>query len=319
MGVQSRIAQLGMAKQSAKGTAATAPTYVVGVTGGNVFDVTISQKELDTSWSTRGVEGYDRESAVSAVKADLVAMPSTLGMLLLAACGADAVTGSGPYVHTITPANSLPWMTFFGLYGADKYLMSDSKVDELELTWNTTGALALKLTTMGDAIVFASTWTGGTNERVGGGLLKGVGGTFNVNGSAARVESGSIKISNKLVPVIASYSTTPDDMFESQISCTTSVVLVPDDMTLFRAAVTGTTTGTTVLSTATSGALDLLFKIDASHSVEFTANNVAYTVGAPSVSPAGGPAKLTMAGDCVITSGGSVPFTFVVTNSIATY
>lgn len=319
MGVQSRIAQLGFAKQTVKGTPIASPAYVIGLTGGTNYDVTFDQKELDTSWSTRGIEGHDRISVVSGAAADFVAMPASLGLILLLALGTDVVTGSGPYVHTFTPAASLPYATVFSLYGTVKTAMADSKIDSLELSWDKTGALAVKATFMGDAIDFASTWTGGTNERVQGNLLKGVGGTFTVNGVAARVESGSIKISNNLTPVIASYSTTPDEMFEGQVKCETSVVISPDDLNLFRWAVTGSTSGTAVQSTAVYGALDLSFKVDATHSIEFTATNVATTVQTPTVNPSGGPAKLTAAGDCAIPAGGGAPFTFVLTNAVATY
>lgn len=319
MGIQSRISQLGMAKQTAKGTPAAAAVFTIGLTGGNVFDFTYDQKELDTTWSTRGVEAYDRISMVGAVKADAVAMPNSIGFLLLAALGADAVTGSGPFVHTITPANALPWVTFFTLFGTEKFAMSDSKIDDLELSWTNTGALAVKITAMGETWNAASAWSVVGGERAQGNLLKGVGGTFTIDGVSSRVESGSIKISNKLVPIIAAYSTTPDDIFESQFTCTTSLVIVPDDLTNFRKYVTGTTTGTTVNALPIYGTLDLMFKIDATHSVEFTAGAVASMVQYPTSAPAGGPAKLTVAGNACVTAGGAVPCTFVVTNSTATY
>lgn len=319
MGIQQRISQLGIAKQSAKGTPAVNPTATIGLTGGQVFDFTYDQKELDTTWSTRGVEAYDRISMVGAVKADAVAMPASIGLIMLGVLGADAVTGAGPYTHTLTPANSLPWLTFFTLFGTEKFAMSDSKIDEVELTWNATGALAVKVTAMGATWNASSAWSVTGGERAQGNLLKGVGGTFNIDGAQARVESGSIKFSNKLVPVIAAYSTTPDDIFESQFTCTTSLVIVPDDLTNFRKYVTGTTNGTTVNSLPIYGALDLLFKIDATHSIEITANAVASTVQYPSVSPAGGPAKLTVAGNACVTSGGAVPVTAVVINSVASY
>lgn len=253
MGIQSRITQLGIAKQTAKGTPATTPEATIGLTGGQAFDFTYDQKELDTTWSTRGVEAYDRISMVGAVKADAVAMPSSIALLLLLACGTDVVTGSGPYTHTITPANSLPWATFFTLFGTEKQVISDGKVDDLELAFTSTGALSVKITAMGQTWNPYSTWAVAAPERAQGNLLKGVGGVFTVNGVTARVESGSIKISNKLVPVIAAYSTTPDDIFESQFTVATSLVVVPDDLSLFRAAVSGSPTAPALATAATGG------------------------------------------------------------------
>lgn len=321
MAVQKRIAQLGIAKQTAKGTAATAPTYTIGLTGGNVYSAEIEQSDLNTSWSARGLQGHDRISVVPGVGAEAPALPKSIGLLLMLALGSDTVVGLGPYTHKFVPSSALPYHTVFGLYGAEKAAVADCKMNSLEFSWDKTGALKVKFDQVGRTLDFASAWTiGATAEQVSGGLLKGVGGTFQVGGVSATVVSGSIKIENSVDAIIASASTTPDDVFEGDVKCGVSLTIVPDDMTQFRRVVTGTTNGTAVQSTPVYGAIDLKWVLDANTDLAFNAPRAAFMTSMPDVAPEGGAAEITLEGACAIPTGSPFdPFSFTLRNNVATY
>ena len=312
MTVQKRIAQFGLAKQTAKGTAATSPTYVIGLAGGSVYDAEISENELNTTWSDRLLAGHERIETIPGQEADFIVTPKMIGLILFAALGADAVTGTGPYVHTLTPSNTIPWMTVFGSYGTDKATIADAKIDSVELSWDKSGAVKGKLKSMGRTLTFASTWTGGTAEGVVGNTFSGNGGVFTVAGTTARVVSGSIKIENGLAAVTAAYSTTPDEIVEAMVKCDVSLTIVPDDLTLFRTTVTGSSSGTTAQSAPQYGAVDLKF-LNGTNSLEFTASQTKYAVKMPDVDPAGGAAEVAFEGSV------AQSFAFILTNSVATY
>lgn len=320
MSLQKRIAQLGIAKQSVKGTPAASPTYTIGLTSGQTVKAEISQDDLNTSWSSRGLVGQDRISAVPGVDFEAVAMPNSIGLLLMLALGADTVTGTTPKQHVFKPSNSVPYATFFGLYDAVKHAVSDCKVDSLELSWDKTGALKVKVTAMGIAIDFASAWTiASTGEFAQANLLKGVGGVFQVDAVTARVTAGSIKIDNQVNPVIASYATTPDEIAIGDVKCEVSLTIVPDDLLLFRRMYTGTTAGTTVQSIAEFGVLDLKWVLDANNDLAFNAPNIVFATDMPDVDPNGGPAEITLSGVCAMTSAGLEPFSFTLHNAVTSY
>jgi hypothetical protein len=319
--VQKRLSQLGLAKQVGKGTAKTAPDYTVGLTGGNVYGAEIEESELDTTWSDRILQGHDRTAIMPASEADLVATPKMIGLLLLAVHGAMATTGSAsPYAHTVTPATSLPWLTLFGSYGADKVAMADSKIDSIELSWEKTGALKVKFKSMGRTFTFDSAWViGSTAERISAGVLSGVGGTFTVGGTSARVVSGSIKIENGLEAITASYSETPDELAEAEIKCSVSLTIVPDDFTLFREVVTGSTSGTTPSAFPVYGEVTTEFITDANNDLTFTSSRVKYATKMPDVDPAGGAAEIVLEGEVVDSTDGSAAWSFLLHNSVPTY
>lgn len=319
MGVQKRIAQLGFAKQTAKGAAATDPTYTIGLTGGNVYSAEVDQSELNTTWSTRGLAGHERLSVVPGADFEAVAMPKSIGLLLYLACGAVATTGTSPaYTHTIKPSAGLPWATLFGLYGADKTEMHDVKVDSIELSWDKSGSVKVKVTALGVSFAFDSAWTvTTTGETVAQGTFKAGGGTIQVNGAAARVTAGSIKIENGAEAIVSS-AITPDDVFEGDVKCDVSLTILPDDLTLFRRVITGTDNGTSISADVSYGTVSIEF-VNGTNSLTFDAPNAALMVEMPEADPAGGAAELSLEGSCALATDGSEPFTFALINDVASY
>jgi hypothetical protein len=317
--LQKRLAQAGFAKQTGKGAAATAPEYVVGLAGGSLFTTEISENDLDTTWTNRVLQGHDRESVVPGLDGELVAMPKSLGVLLLGALGAPATTGVGPYTHAYTPTSDLPWLTIFSTYASTKQAVVDAKIDKIEFSWEKTGALKCAVTVLGCTITFDSTWTGGTTEQVANGVLKGNGGTFQIDGASARVTGGSITIENALEPIVASYSVTPDEIAEGAVAITTSLTVVPDDLAMFRSVLTGSAGGTAVQADSHYGALSVGFLGAAGAALDVDASHVRFLTEMPEVDPSGGAAEITLEGAVADPGDGTDPFTVTLTNDVATY
>jgi hypothetical protein len=319
--VQTRLVQLGFAVQAAKGTPAVAPTYVVGLTGGKVYDVELEEGELDTTWSNRVLAGFDRTQAVPVTDATIVAMPRSLGLLFKAALGAVATTGAGPYTHAFTVADALPYVTLWGKFGsADSARVQDAKIDELEFSWEKSGAATVKVKFVGCGtdLSIAFPVPGAAAEMVVDGVLKGMGGTFTVDGTSARVTGGSIKLSNSLEPIVPSSQITPDDIFEGKTSIEVSLKVKPSDLTQWRKIVTGSTSGSTVVANVLYGALALGFTGPTTVTLAFAAAKVAWSTAMPDADPNGGAAELTLTGRLVNPASGS-PITATLVNSVVSY
>lgn len=111
------IADLSFAVQSAKGTPAAAAAYRVYLAQGGV-----GPRRAVGTLSGRHSTGFPERAGWAARYVDgepeIFARPEPLGLLLYAALGAKSVSGaSDPWTHTITPAASLPWLTFWRMVG----------------------------------------------------------------------------------------------------------------------------------------------------------------------------------------------------------
>lgn len=320
MPVQKRIAQVSLAKQSAKGSAASAGTYQIGVSAGQVVNADVSEDVLPSTWSNRVAEGFDRTGVLPGAAFDFIAMPKTIGMLLYAACGTIADAGGGaPYTHTITPGTALPYLTLFSTFGAEFYKIADCVADELELSWDSVGALKAKVKIAGCTLTFpGSAYTAGTDERPSGGVLKGCGGTFQIDGADATIKSGSIKITNKVAPVYGSSAVQPADVFPAQHSMDVSLVVVPSDMTLWRKALTGATGGTTPQCVVQYGTAEQKWILDANTDLDLLVSRMKFAVPFPDADPGGGPAEVTLEGMISNPTSGSA-YTFTLRNNVASY
>lgn len=409
MSVQKSLAKVGLAIQSGKGTPATTPEYVFGVLGGNVGSASVDEAELDTTWDTRGLADVQRLGVTTGAEIELVGMSQSIGRLLAGVCG--TATGPSAGVHTITPGTSLSYHTLFGELGGNgvnQTIVQDAKIDSLEISWDKSGAVKVKVSIMGctmtytdapkalgtgtitaasaqmsfvsahglrvgDAVVpgTITTTTGitagqtyyvitvvnsttvalsatkggaalsltgngsaasvqypGTLWTVGSAVteqpstakLRGAGGIFSLTtagGTQTRVIAGSIKINNNVEAYFSSASTTPDEVFEGDISADVSLTVIPNDLGLYREIVTGTTNGVTPAGNPLYGNVQLRF-VNGTDYVDFTAANVVVSAKVPEADPKGGAIELAVEGKCLRQSGGGVPFTFAVKNVRAT-
>ena len=322
--IQRRLSQAGLAKQTAKGTEAAAATYGYGSDGGTLFKLELDENEVPLTWSNRDILAYDRQGVKPSQSGGTLFTPSLAGLLLLGVLGADAVTGSGPYVHTMTPAATLPYLTSFGTFGtADFFSIVDSKVSSLELSWEAAGKVMAKYEIPGCTPAFLATAPTITNLEVPSnvGYFTAGGGAFTVEGTSAVVTGGSIKFDTHIVQPIASATVLPPDVVEGKTEVTWSLKILPTDTGLFREVYYGANTAgalSGVTTTPRLGAVSCTFDGPGADTLVISSTKVRFMVEFPESSPDGGPAELTLAGTSTLPSSGS-SVSAVLTNTVPTY
>lgn len=326
MALQSAIAKVGVAKQTGKGSAASAPEYGHGVTDGSVLNVDVQQDLDDLTSGSRTSAGVIRTGVMSGQEFTTRAFPGSVGLYLYGALGAKAVTGTapGPYTHVLTPGSGdLPYLTVFGTLDSNIYSVRDFKVDEIGFSFDGTSPVEMNVTGMGTVLGFPVAFTPVTDETSVA-YLRTAGGTFSVDvdggsGTAAtsRITSGSITMSNNLDPIMLSASIVPDDVFPGRLEVSCSFDIVPDDLNLWRTIVTGSSGGTTASGSPVYGSFSVQFT-DGTNTLTLAATKVAFTTEFPAADPAGGAVTLTLEGIAVQPSGGS-SITATLVNSVASY
>lgn len=322
MPIQSALALVGVGKQASKGTPAATPAFGHGVSGGGVIKVDVSQDRAGVTSGKRAAAAVDRTAVVGGFDYTTRCFPKTLGMWLYAALGGKSVTGAGPYVHTLTPADVLPLLTVFGNLDGTLAAVQDAMVDELELSWDENNPPDLKVAGIGGAINFAPTFTLGTDETLGDYLLT-AGGTFKLDVDSATpvtapIKAGSIKIANGLTAVTLSGSLTPDQPFPGRQDYETSLTLVPANLNDWRTVVTGAANGTEPSDAPVYGSLEVTFT-NGTDSLKLEASRVPFMIEFPEASPDGGPVEIEATGMPVLTAAGGAALTATLTNGQATY
>jgi hypothetical protein len=111
------IADLALALQAAKGTAATAAQYRTFLLGGGLAPDRVVNDLEETSGTRLRSQSYPSMVSVTGTP-EIAVRPDIIGAILFGALGDIATTGvEAPYVHEITPANTLPWFTAWRMLG----------------------------------------------------------------------------------------------------------------------------------------------------------------------------------------------------------
>lgn len=136
-GLSGKSAWLGGAKQTAKGTAATTPTFKNAFSGGSIGPTRETDRLAETDSSRDQAAAYATTGGVDG-SPELYVRPKSLGFYLMGVLGSNVDTGTTPnFIHTLKPAQTLPYYTFWknvggpaGLY--EKYV--DCQVGSLTVS-----------------------------------------------------------------------------------------------------------------------------------------------------------------------------------------
>lgn len=322
MPIQSTLALVGMAKQTVKGTAASNPTFKHGVSGGSVFSVEVDQSAADVTSGTRVSPQVDRNAVMASQEFETRAFPKSLGLYLFGALGGIATTGAGPYTHTITPADTLPYLTGFGQFNGETFKVQDYRVGDLGLSWTGNEPVGVSVNGMGTVLAGGATFTA-TVDDTRSSYFRGAGGTFLVDAGsatavAAKITGGEVTIANGLEPVMVSGTITPDEIYPGRVEIGVSLTIVPDDLTDFKKVVTGTGAGTAAAAATTYGSFSLQF-VNGTDTLTLAATRVAFTCAFPDADPAGGAAEITLEGIVVLPTAGGNAFTATLVNGQTSY
>lgn len=198
-----KIYELGIAKQTGMGVAATAAAFKTRVTGGDVAPLSNVQKLAETGRNRLSRVLFKASAGVDGNPA-LAVREKLAGLFLWGALGTKSVTGiADPWTHTITPANVLPYFTIWRMFGDmvwEKFI--DCKFAQLEMVSEAEQALSMTATIVGTKAIALDQATYNTEVAVpyvdtdpfvhhhGSGLLV-------VEGSAvSRMERAALTIAN---------------------------------------------------------------------------------------------------------------------------
>lgn len=334
MSVNTSIGLIGVAKQTAKGTAASAPTFVHGLTGGQTFKLERSVQSANVTCGIRtGTDSYV-EGVTPGLDFETYGYSDVIGLYLLAAMGnvsSSSYSGSGTNPptkqHVITMGDLLPYLTFWGRIGGEFTKVSDCKVDQLELDFEGNAPLGLGITVLGIAATMGlSAFPGSVSPACFDGYFVPTGGTFKLatagdTPAVAPVVSGNLTLSNGCSAEPLAGQVTPGDVEEGKLAVSGSVTVKPDDMALYTAMVTGASDGTAPTAGMVYGSFEWEFKHSkTNHVLMVEADRVPFTCDYPSVDPEGGAAELQFSFENVgVASASDSPVTFTLLNDTASY
>jgi hypothetical protein len=157
-GFSGKVFTLGAGKQTAKGTPQTTPAFKVGLVGGNVE----SKRGLAQLGET-DVSAQHGESVVVSERVEgdpeIYARPDDAGFWAFLLMGADAVTGAGPYVHTLTMALNAPYATLYRALHSTVLVdrFEDCRVGRATFRGQAGGILSIQLGIQGGKTTYGQT------------------------------------------------------------------------------------------------------------------------------------------------------------------
>lgn len=327
MSLDKHLVVAGFAKQSAKGTPASDPTYQLGLTDGAPANFEVEDEVVERTSTNPVHSDADRISFVPGVELGTLAHPKAIGLLLYAALGNISTAGAGPYTHTITPANDLPYLTVWGrAFDSDYIQLDDCKVDELSLSFENAGRVAVSASMLGLQETWEdAAWADPADDEsaAGSSYFRAVGGTFKLDtGSdtpvAFDIATGELTIANGLSGVPKAASLRPRDLAPAVKELGVSMTAFPDDLTEVRKALTGTSAGSAVQDTPVYGSFEWLFTIDANTTLKVTATRVKFLATLPDADPNGGAVEVELEGLCLQPSSGDA-LTVELVNDVTSY
>lgn len=320
-GQASNIGWIAIGKQSAKGTAASVPTIKLPVRSGGVGP----QKRIGRYATTdigrdRGPE-YVSGVAVSGGW-ECYMEPAAMGLLWYLVLGANADSGAGPFVHTGTPANDLPYCTIWDSTGSTPLVekFTDVKIGSMTIAgsagepWicsigDVMGLTATYGDTAGDALTILSP---------AGYLFPEVFAAVKFDTVAQAVSRLEIGVTNGVSPYQADgYLYTDIDPGQREVTLAFDTrwggpTAFPDYKTYYYGA------GTTLVTTApATHAFQVIITRSASLKQQIDMPQVKYVIARPVKDAGGDPLAITVAGDVEKPSGSSI-VTVASTDSAAT-
>lgn len=322
-------AELGIAKQTAEGSAASDPTYALPVFEGLPRPVQSVEMLRVTSTTLEQVGVYKTDQHW---EANLVVpgFPASLGTFVKGLFPTDTKTGSGdPYTHTFSISGTTPWYTLFsrrpgGLY--EQY--ADGLLQELSFEFSKDSPLRVGAVFMGKtSSVLGSAYTAGDTEVMSSTSewFTPIGGTFKLSADDAspvtidNVASGTIRFSRNTDAEPTASSISPNYFNRGVFEVGVSLDLVWKDYDLYRASYFGSTSGTTFAKEVVVGSIEFTFAANnsATHTVKVSCPSVALLVPeAPQPDAQGAAVRLSIDGMGVKPASGSLA-SIVLNNAVS--
>jgi hypothetical protein len=289
-GLRGNVAALSFAKQTAKGTAATAPLDRLAFSGGNLGPSRTTDQLSETdSTRNQGITFVQQTAAEGAP--EVYVRDANLHHVLQGVLGAIATTGTTNYTHTLTPANALPYYTFWReIDGTLWERFEDVMFSEVTISADTAGPLTAAMNLVGrKAIQLTADPTSGWPEVSAGSVYNFNEATVTVSGGATSLVSNfELTITNN-VTLQQTDDSVPYDVVPGLFEVTLGFDMIFETLTEYKNFHYGG--GTTQVSTiyTTSAVFD--FVKGANNAVKFTfpANGLAIEEFPVEPDPGGAP------------------------------
>ncbi len=315
-GLRGNQAYLAWSRQTARDTPNTTYARRSPFSGGNIqpsrtvenLSETDANRDIGVSYvSSVGVEGTP----------EVYGRYDVIDSLLVAALGAVATTGAGPYVHEITPANSLPYLTFLrGIGGTLWEQFQDVQISELTLSAEAGQPLTASFDLMGRKATRLTSEPGSLPA-----LANSAPPTFNdasvtlAGGATALVSSFECTISNN-VSTQQTDDFVPYDVVAGQREVTLGFTLVFETLTEYNKFHYGSGSGTTHAGTLATTDANFQFT-NGTDIAEFDFQTIAYEEFGVEPDPGGDPIEVDVRARAQRSSSDPV-ITATITNDNAT-
>jgi hypothetical protein len=290
-GFSGKSAWIAGAKQSAKGTVASAPAFANAFSGGNIAPVLQTDRLAETDSSRDQAAAYLTTSGVEG-SPELYVRPESLGFWLYGALGSIASSGTTNYTHVIKPGQSLPWYTLWRNIGgagalferfqdcqAGSITIAAEAGQPLTATVGVQGLIPTRLTSdpLGSVTLDSDVPFNFNNAAI------------TLGGSSTRlIRSFSVTVENNLERQQTD-DIVPYDIAAGQREISLSFDLLFQDLTEYNKFYYGGAAGTSVQPNIFTTAANFTFTIDANNEIAFDFPSIAYEEFPAEPDPSGGP------------------------------
>jgi hypothetical protein len=131
------------------------------------------------------------------------------------------------------------------------------------------------------------------------------------------VKGGKVTMKRSPEPIYFSGSLEAGDVVEGALDVDVALTILPDDMTIWRKALTGSVSGTSISTTPQYGSFEYTFAKGAD-SLKLAGSSVAFLCDLPDADPSGKPVEHELAGKAY-RGAAATPVTITLINTQATY
>jgi hypothetical protein len=315
----SNIAQIGIALQSAKGQVVTSPQYWMDVTAADLRPAITSARREETG---QGVDVGGSYVQVMAVSGGFTVnlRPSYAPLIYYGILGTKAVSGSGPFTHTETAANTKPYFTLFRTIGGQLHeVFRDCHFTGVNTSWTPGGDVTAAVSVLGLSFARSATaFTGGV-YAAGERPFRTPGRVLTVDA----VEQENITEGN-LDITWASTAIQTSEIYNTYLEpgareITGSWTEVWESVARYAEVIYGAAAGTTPSETQYETDFEFVFPHETTgHELTLTVPNFRFTEATATPSTGSDPLMVPIAGTVERPSSGSI-VTVAVANAVATY
>lgn len=333
MSLNPSIGLVGIAVQKSRDVAATAPTYLHGLTGGTPFGASRSIANTAVACGTRAPSDARVDSIEISPSVQSLCYPDVFGLYLYAALGnveSTAVADNdGYYQHVFTMGQEIPYCTIWSQIGTNNFTRSDGcKLGTLTINATGNEHLSMQADFQGiDAEVGIASIPGFLAASCFGGKYTTTDCEFKLDASGntpaeALVSEASFTFENNVSSLTSLGRVTPRDIAEGNLSAGCSVTTIPDDITEYKKLMTGSASATKLTGKVVLGSVYAKFfhTDDPNMTLEFQVNHCPFTAEFPEVDPEGNEATIQFSTDAaIIAAAGESPVTITLVNKVNSY